>query len=1109
MEKGGLTPRGGSITRTIVLSLAVFLLISTTAIFLSRNLKNNITAEYQEIFNRGVLNFLVHFDEQKNVYTQELFSVQGLFGASNSVERDEWRSFIGALGINVAAKNSPAYPIYAMAYIERVMPGGLEAFIKGVRQDKSIPGLDLGQYRVFPSSTSAEYFPIKYVELSEGQPTSLGFDIGTFPLGRETLLKASAEEDVVSTGDFEVQFIGEHGVIAVLPVYGNKKPHSTPEEREANLQGFVAAVFKTNSLLKHFSDSGGNPFINMEVFSGKSADPNNLIYKADELTNLVSNYQVRFKELKNYSFYGKDLAFRFNSAPQLDAEMDARILPGIVLYGGFIVAFLLAILAYFLMEEKNRVLRLANKMTIDLRASEDRYRTAFSATPDLISITRLSDGMILEVNEGYTHLLGYARDESIGKTTTALSIWPDDSAHNKFIAVFNKLGEVNNFEMNLRRKDGTLVACMNSARKLQFEGEVCILLVIRDITEHKFLEDKLLEESEDRYRALFLASRDAVMTLEPPSWKFTSGNLATIKMFGVKTEAEFVSAEPWRLSPEFQPDGRSSMEKAKEMIDNAMREGRNLFEWTHRRINGEDFPAEVLLSRVEYGGKSFLHAVVRDITERKKTEEKLKEYQEEKFKIVFDSANDGMVLVNAATKKITLCNKAFLKMTGYTSEDIKNMAVTDIHPKENLPHILELFEKQLKGEITTALDIPVKRKDNSIFFVDINSSPIIIAGEKLTLGVFRDITERKKTADELMQFRLAVDSASDHIIITDPKGTIIYANKAAGFLTGYTSAEMVGKNPNLWGGQMPKEFYKKMWQRLSVEKKPFHGQIKNKRKDGELYDAFSSISPVLDEAGNIIYYVGVERDATQELEINRSKSEFVSLASHQLRTPLSAINWYSEMLLGGDAGALNPKQKDYTSEIYASSRRMAELVSALLNVSRIELGTFAIEPKPLDIRDVVISVLKELDQKIKSKNLAIVQEYSKDVPTLLNIDPNLTRIIFQNLISNSVKYTPDGGKITISIFKTEKDIVIEVVDSGYGIPLHQQRRVFEKFFRADNIIPIETDGTGLGLYIIKEVVEKIGGTIRFESEENIGTKFYITIPIGGMNKLEGTKSLGA
>ncbi|MFZ2205172.1 MAG: PAS domain S-box protein [Minisyncoccia bacterium] len=147
--------------------------------------------------------------------------------------------------------------------------------------------------------------------------------------------------------------------------------------------------------------------------------------------------------------------------------------------------------------------------------------------------------------------------------------------------------------------------------------------------DNKLNTEELMISSGYRYKALFLSSRDAVMTLEPPEWKFTSANPATIKLFGAKNEGDFLYNEPWALSPLLQPDGSRSDEKAKEMIEKAMKEGSNFFEWTHKRLNGEEFPAEVLLSKVEQNSNTFLHAVVRDISERKKLEEKMKEVNKE------------------------------------------------------------------------------------------------------------------------------------------------------------------------------------------------------------------------------------------------------------------------------------------------------------------------------------------------------------------------------------------------------------------------------------------------------------------------------------------------
>lgn len=366
-----------------------------------------------------------------------------------------------------------------------------------------------------------------------------------------------------------------------------------------------------------------------------------------------------------------------------------------------------------------------------------------------------------------------------------------------------------------------------------------------------------------------------------------------------------------------------------------------------------------------------------------------------------------------------------------------------------------------------------------------------------------------KNLIETEKFKLAVESASDHIIITDPSGTTIFANDAASKITGYSSVEMIGKKAgakDLWGGQMSEDFYNKFWKTIKEEKNVFIGEVNNRRKNGEMYTALLTVSPVIGKNNEISYFVGVERDITREKQIDQAKTEFVSLASHQLKTPLSVINWYTEMLLAGDAGKLLTEQIKYLGEIYKGNQRMVDLVNALLNVSRIELGTFAIDPEEVQVIDISKDAVKELKPQIDRKHLLVTEKYD-DNNLKITADPNLVRIIFQNLISNAVKYTPEKGHINISINKGETDIEIQVKDTGYGIPKEQQEHIFDKLFRADNIRKKDTEGTGLGLYIVKSILDQSGGKVWFESEENEGTTFFVTIPLTGMQKKEGTKVL--
>jgi signal transduction histidine kinase/HAMP domain-containing protein len=242
--------------------------------------------------------------------------------------------------------------------------------------------------------------------------------------------------------------------------------------------------------------------------------------------------------------------------------------------------------------------------------------------------------------------------------------------------------------------------------------------------------------------------------------------------------------------------------------------------------------------------------------------------------------------------------------------------------------------------------------------------------------------------------------------------------------------------------------------------------------------------------------VVVLEDVTKEREIDRMKNEFVSLASHQLRTPLTAMRWFSEMLLSGDAGPLNKEQAEFITNISESNDKMIDLVNSLLSISRIEAGQIMIEPRPTHLGELARVVIDDLSPQIKEKSLQLVTNIDPQVIPI-SIDPKLIRQVYLNLISNSIKYTPANGTITISITKDNGQIVSQISDTGYGIPAAEQNRIFSKFYRGANIVPIETEGTGLGLYLTKSIVDSSGGKIWFQSQEGKGTTFWFSLPETG------------
>lgn len=352
---------------------------------------------------------------------------------------------------------------------------------------------------------------------------------------------------------------------------------------------------------------------------------------------------------------------------------------------------------------------------------------------------------------------------------------------------------------------------------------------------------------------------------------------------------------------------------------------------------------------------------------------------------------------------------------------------------------------------------------------------------------------------------------ADGVFAVDKDLKITMFNQGASDISGYSAKEAIGKKydqvlkfSNEKTGKPESQFIEETISKGEINKMPNYTVLTC--KDHEQVPVADSSAPLKNQDGNVIGCVVVFTDVTRERAVDKAKSEFVSLASHQLKTPLSTINWYVEMILDGDAGKLNKGQEEFVREVYKSNQRMVGLVNALLNVSRIELGTLSVDPKPTNLVDLAKDVVDELEPRIHQKKQHLLINCEKDLPRV-NVDPKLMRIVFQNLLSNAVKYTSDKGKIDLSLTKDNSNLLFKVKDSGYGIPRGQQSHIFTKLFRADNIKEKETDGTGLGLYIVKSIIDEYGGRIWFESVENKGTTFNVTVPLTGMKEKAGLKRL--
>jgi signal transduction histidine kinase len=235
------------------------------------------------------------------------------------------------------------------------------------------------------------------------------------------------------------------------------------------------------------------------------------------------------------------------------------------------------------------------------------------------------------------------------------------------------------------------------------------------------------------------------------------------------------------------------------------------------------------------------------------------------------------------------------------------------------------------------------------------------------------------------------------------------------------------------------------------------------------------------------------------------RSNFASVASHELRTPLSIVKWYTEILLDEDMGPLNEDQKKYLRVIESSNERAISLVTSLLNVSRLELGTFSVSPEPLLFTDVLEEVLKKQEKRIEDKKLTLSKKITGDVYSI-QLDKGITTLIIRSILENAVMFSGEGGKVDISVAFTPSLITYSVKDIGIGIRANEQEMIFTKMFRGSNAGD-DVKGSGLSLYIVKTLLSKVGGTIFFTSNENQGSTFTINLPATGMRKRKGTTRL--
>lgn len=338
-------------------------------------------------------------------------------------------------------------------------------------------------------------------------------------------------------------------------------------------------------------------------------------------------------------------------------------------------------------------------------------------------------------------------------------------------------------------------------------------------------------------------------------------------------------------------------------------------------------------------------------------------------------------------------------------------------------------------------------------------------------------------------------SIGEGAIATDDEGRINKVNQPALDMLGFEEHEVLGEwFPKIIvaedenGNTIPT--IRRQITQAFLSGTAVTGKIYYRRKDGSRLPVAITVSPIVLN-NRPIGAVEVFRDISHEHEVDRMKTEFIYLASHQLRTPLTAVKTYTHMLHDGFAGELTSDQKEFMQAAFVSLDRMNEIINTLLNISRIEAGRIALTPSKFTLEDIVLESLAELQPAIDTKQITVNTEHG--TTDRIQSDAMLVKEVLSNLISNAVKYTPPQGEITVRITKQGTQQTVSIQDSGYGIPDAVQEQLFTKFFRAPNILDKEEGGSGLGLYLVKGLTDALNADINFTSKENKGSTFVFTI----------------
>lgn len=759
--------------------------------------------------------------------------------------------------------------------------------------------------------------------------------------------------------------------------------------------------------------------------------------------------------------------------------------------------------------------------TQELQASEERWQLALKGANDGMWDWDLRTQKIF-FSGRWKEMRGFSHDE-IGDTPAECldRIHPDD--YDRVMAAVDEhfAGKTEFFkiEYRVRRKDDTYMWVLDRAQAFRDASGTLVRMIGSDTD---ISEQKQAEADRDRLLSFLDASLSEVYVFDATSLRFVYANRGAIRNVGYDLEA-LKTLTPLNLKPDF------TATEFEQLLCPLLEKRQSLlkFETRHRRADGSFYPVEVHLQQHEYLGENFFLAVILDISDRKRVERALQESQT-LLRLVMDSLPQAIFWKDRHGRYLG-CNRQLLMDAGLSSvEDIIGKTDDDLPWRTEAP----LYQQDDRQVITTGqpklnIEEPITKVGNSQRWLRTNKIPLLDVDNQIigVLGTYEDITSQKQTDQALRESRqryaTLATAAPVGIFRTNASGHCLYVNDRWCQITGLSREESLGFGWTQSLHPLDRDSVIQEWYDTAQTHQMFRMEYRFQRSDGQVTWVFGQAVPEKDETEAVIGYIGTITDITDRkqieaqlrqsneqlamanLELSRAtrlKDEFLANMSHELRTPLSSILGLSQTLQRDIYGVLSDRQRKAITTIEQSGRHLLALINDILDLAKIESGKLELHRTTVFVEEMCSDSLLFVKQQAFQKHIHLAADIAEEIETIEADELRLKQALI-NLLGNAVKFTPPGGHIVLRAWidwgQQPTDIpalVLCVVDTGIGIKSEDIEHLFQSFVQLDSSLSRQHQGTGLGLALVKRIVEMHGGTVGVESEVGRGSQFWMRLP---------------